>query len=302
MALVVTTTFLTGCESDEERKLRLEREHEIKMAKIQSGQYAIERDQEHERRMAFIQRDQDIIQHEQRMAYIQRPVMPIAPGNYIDYRGNLDYGYWGPLGWTWHDPDSAYAIQSRRYVDYQIATGVLAAGYLSHALTRDRWERENRGGWKKTTVVVNNYTSVKGETLSKRQYDSNYKKAEVKQNKWKKEKRIQSKYAKDGWHQSFAKKKKAQDAASKKTTTQNTKSVYSKSSTKTVQKPKVDANKLKQEKLKAELKAKQAKRVADKKRQQAQQQARAKAEAKARKRREDAARKAKQKKVSQKKY
>ncbi len=60
--------------------------------------------------------------HEARMGYIQRPV---APGNYIDYRGNPNHGYWNHNGnWVWNDPRSGYATQSRNYVDYQISTGV----------------------------------------------------------------------------------------------------------------------------------------------------------------------------------
>lgn len=276
---------LSGCESDEEKQLRLERAHEVKMAKIASGQDALEDERAHERRMA----------------YIQRPVMPVAPGAYVDYRGNLDYGSWGLFGWTWHDRESSYAIQSRRYVDYQISTGYYDDDYLDRPYTRERFRTTHSNGWKKTNITVNNYTSVKGETLSKSQYASNVKKAEVKNTKWKKAKQTQSTYAKGGFKNKFAQAKKekaAKDAKAVKAnaTKTTTKSTYAKPS-KTVNT--VDKNKQKQAELKAKLKAKQkakADKAAKAKRDRAAKIARDKAAAKAR-----AKRAAKQKKQQQKK-
>lgn len=196
MILFCSTTLLTGCESDEEKASRVEHERIVEIAKLNNGQYAIEKEQEHERRMA----------------YIERPRMPVAPGSYIDYRGNTMYGSWDIFGnWVWHDRNSLYATQSRRYVDYQISTGALATGYLAHALTRDRWESNHRDGWTKTNITVNNYTSVNGKTLSKEKYNSNLKTAEVKNNKWKKDKKTQSTYAKGGFKNKFAKNKAVAD-------------------------------------------------------------------------------------------
>ncbi len=70
--LIVLIT-LTACESASEKELRLERAHQIKMAKIANGQDAIEQEMRHERSLAYIQR-------------------PVAPGSCIDYRGNPSYG------------------------------------------------------------------------------------------------------------------------------------------------------------------------------------------------------------------
>ena len=278
-------SVLAGCESAEEKRERVAFEREYALEKLRSGQTAIENEQAHERRMA----------------HIQRPVMPVAPGAYVDYRGNVEYGSWTLLGWVWHDRESPYAIQSRRYVDYQIATGYYDDDYLDTPYTQKRWTSTHKNGWKKTNVTVNNYTSVKGETLSASQYKSNVKKAEVKNTKWKKAKQTQSTYAKGGFKNSFAKAKKekaAKDAKIAATTKKPVvKSTYAKQ-TKTVNTT-VDKNKQKQADLKAKLKAKQkakADKAAKAKRERAAKIARDKAAAKAR-----AKRAAKQKKQQQKK-
>ena len=276
-------SFLSGCESAEEKQLRLERAHEIKMAKIASGQDALEDEREHERRMA----------------YIQRPVMPVAPGSYVDYRGNLDYGHWGLLGWVWHDRDSSYAIQSRRYVDYQISTGYYDDDYLDRPYTRSRFDSTHKNGWQKTNITVNNYTSTSGKTLTKAQYSSNLKKAEVKNTKWKKEKKAQSTYAKGGFNNKFAKNKK--DADAKKNQSKFAKKPETKSNLGKSNAAK-SVDKKKQADLKAKLKAKQkAKKDAAAKAAKAKRDkiARDKAAAKARAKR--AKQKAKQQKKQQKK-
>ena len=113
VSLLVLTT--SACESDQEKETRLERAHQIKMAKINSGQDAVEQEMRHERSLAYIQR-------------------PVAPGSYIDYRGNPSYGYWNNGSWAWNNPQSQYAMQSRQYVDYQMATGVLATAVLTQSM------------------------------------------------------------------------------------------------------------------------------------------------------------------------
>lgn len=163
--LVVLTMALatSGCETDQERELRLERNHQVKMAKIESGQDAIEQEMLHERKMAYIQR-------------------PVAPGSYIDYRGNTAYGYWDDGYWVWNNPQSRYAMESRSYVDYQIATGVVVGAVLTQAM----WNSNNRGGWKNTSITVNNYTTVNGKTMTKAAYKAKTKKLNKKLSKNKK--------------------------------------------------------------------------------------------------------------------
>lgn len=149
--IIVVGTSLSGCETAEEKELRRARQHELELARIESGYY----EQLNKSR------------HEERMAYYNRPV---APGAYVDYRGNLQYGYWNAFGnWEWHDPNSIYAQQSRNYVSYQIATGVLAAS-AAYALTRNSWESSNPGGWRTTNVTVNNYTSSEGKSITEADY------------------------------------------------------------------------------------------------------------------------------------
>ena len=284
LTALMLTTVLTGCESADEKKLRLDRDFEIRKIEAANGTAA--------------QREEN--RHERQMAYIQRPVMPIAPGNYIDYRGNATYGSWGLLGWTWYDTDSSYARESRRYVDYQISSGYYSDNYLDQPYSRQRFDNKHQDGWKQTTVVVNNYTSAKGgKPLTEKQFKTNTKKAEVKNTKWKKDKKVQSTYAKKGFHSNFKKNKAQSDAK------------------KTPVKPKVPAKPLtakqkqdqKNAKLKADLKAKQKakkdKVARDKKakadkiaRDKAQKKAKAKRDAKEKAKREAAARK----RAAQKKY
>jgi len=147
--LLITACALlaSGCESDNERQVRLDREHQIKLAKISSGQDVIEQEMRHERSMAYIQR-------------------PVAPGAYTDYRGNTQYGYWNSGSWAWNNPQSPYAMQSRQYVDYQMATGVVATAVLTQAL----FNSNNSSGWQQKNVTVNNYTSTTGKPIDKATY------------------------------------------------------------------------------------------------------------------------------------
>jgi hypothetical protein len=164
IALIASVVlFTTACETDEERELRLDRQHEIKMAKIESGQDAMEQEMRHERNLAYIQR-------------------PVAPGNYTDYRGNSSYGYWNSGSWMWNDPNSHYASQSRHYVDYNMSMGVLGTAVLTQAL----FNSNNSNGWQKTEVNVNNYTSISGDKIDKTKYNKNLKKADKKVKKQKK--------------------------------------------------------------------------------------------------------------------
>lgn len=230
--LLISTMALTisACESDQERELRLDREHEIRLAKINNGQDAIEQEQRHERSLAYIQR-------------------PVSPGNYIDYRGNSSYGYWDSGSWAWNNPQSQYAMQSRQYVDYQMATGVLATAVL----TQSMWNSSNSGGWKKTNVTVNNYTSTSGKTISKSAYTAKNKaiaksaKAKAKSKKktvvvtkkpagkWDSKRTTKPTYAKGGFSNKFAanSKKAAAVKTNKKSYTKTkTKKSYSKPKTK----------------------------------------------------------------------
>lgn len=161
---------VSACESASEKELRLERNYQIKMAKIANGQDAIEQEMRHERSLAYIQR-------------------PIAPGSYIDYRGNSSYGYWQNGGWLWNDPQSSYAMQSRQYVDYQMATGVLTTAVLTQAL----WNSNHSSGWQSTNVTVNNYTSTDGKTISKAKYKKRNKSIARKRNKAKAKAKLKAK-------------------------------------------------------------------------------------------------------------
>lgn len=164
---------LTGCGKSEEDK---QREHEIKLAKIQSGQDLAEKEMSHERQLAYYSQP--------------RPIAPIAAGNYIDYRGNLQYGYWDNFGnWRWNNESSAQAMQTRSYLDYQVATGVLAASALAVALSRDDWGRDHRGGWKKQVIVVDKYTSRTGKVISKSEYEANARAAKAERKAWKAKKK-----------------------------------------------------------------------------------------------------------------
>tara|TARA_B100000700_G_scaffold311500_1_gene393521 strand:+ start:124235 stop:125353 length:1119 start_codon:yes stop_codon:yes gene_type:complete len=164
---------LTGCGKSEEQ---LQREHEIKLAKIQSGQDLAEKEMAHEQKLAYYSQP--------------RPVAPIAAGNYVDYRGNLQYGYWDTFGnWRWHNEDSVQAAQTRSYLDYQVATGVIAASALAVALSRDDWDRKHRGGWKKDVIVVEHATGRDGRTLSQSEYESRAKAAKAERDMWKAKKK-----------------------------------------------------------------------------------------------------------------
>jgi len=207
----MAVTSLTGCESSEEKELRLDREHEIRMAREENGSAEASRERSHERSLAYIQR-------------------PIAPGNYIDYRGNLSHGYWNSGSWMWNDPRSGYATQSSHYVDYQMSMGLLSTAVLTQAL----FNRNNSGGWQSTNVQVNNYTSISGKTISKKKYKkrnkslTKKKKAQAKKrkklkakqpktvskstgikkdDKWKSKRDTKSTYAKGGFKDKFAKNK-----------------------------------------------------------------------------------------------
>lgn len=164
---------LTGCGKSEEQ---LQREHEIKLAKIQSGQDLAEKEMDHERKLAYYSQP--------------RPVAPIAAGSYVDYRGNLQYGYWDQLGqWRWHNENSMQATQTRSYLDYQVATGVLAASALAVALSRDDWSRDHRSGWKKEVIVVDRATGRDGRSLSQSEYESRSKAAKAERDMWKAKKK-----------------------------------------------------------------------------------------------------------------
>lgn len=164
---------VTGCGKSEEQ---LQREHEIKLAKIQSGQDLAEKEMDHERKLAYYSQP--------------RPVAPIAAGSYVDYRGNLQYGYWDQLGqWRWHNENSMQATQTRSYLDYQVATGVLAASALAVALSRDDWSRDHRSGWKKEVIVVDRATGRDGRSLSQSEYESRSKAAKAERDMWKAKKK-----------------------------------------------------------------------------------------------------------------
>ena len=175
LALVGLTAalVLTGCGKSEEQ---LQREHEIKLAKIQSGQDLAEKEMEHDRKLAYYSQP--------------RPIAPIAAGSYVDYRGNLQYGYWDTFGnWRWHNENSMQATQTRSYLDYQVATGVLAASALAVALSRDDWSRDHRSGWKKEVIVVDRATGRDGRALSQSEYESRSKAAKAESAMWKAKKK-----------------------------------------------------------------------------------------------------------------
>jgi hypothetical protein len=168
--LATLLILTTGCGSEEDKQ----RAHEIRMAKIESGQALVEEEMDHERRMAYS---------------VPRPTAPIAMGTYIDYRGNPAYGHWDIFGnWVWSNPNGMYATQTRHYLDYQVATGVLGAGVLAMALTRDSWDRDHRDGWKSRPVVVKNYISSDGKQISKKEYKKRQATAQKKRDTWKKNK------------------------------------------------------------------------------------------------------------------
>ena len=211
-SVVLAVVILSGCESAEEKELRLDREHEIRMQREMNGSAEASRERSHERSLAYIQR-------------------PIAPGSYIDYRGNSSYGYWNNGGWVWNNPQSQYAISSGHYVDYGMATGVLTTAVLSQAL----FNSNNSNGWQSTNVTVNNYTSTGGKTISKEKYTkrnkrlTKKKKAQAKKrkltktkssktvnkstgtkkvNKWESKRKAKPTYAKGGFQNKFAKNQK----------------------------------------------------------------------------------------------
>lgn len=144
----MAVTSLSGCESASEKELRLDREHEIRMQREDNGSAEASRERSHERSLAYIQR-------------------PVAPGSYIDYRGNTNHGYWNNGSWAWNNPQSSYASESRQYVDYGLATGVLATAVLTQAL----FSNNNSDGWQKSNVTVNNYTSVDNKVISKEKFN-----------------------------------------------------------------------------------------------------------------------------------
>lgn len=171
VGLATSLLLMSGCDRTEEDK---QRDHEIRMAKIQSGQDLAEGQMHHERQMAYS---------------VPRPIAPIGMGTYVDYRGNLQYGNWDAWGnWRWHDQDSMYATQTRSYLDYQVATGVLTATAIGIALSRDSWDRDHRDGWQSRPVVVKNYTSSDGKSISKNEYKKRQAVAQKKRGTWKKDK------------------------------------------------------------------------------------------------------------------
>jgi hypothetical protein len=236
--LLITACALlaSGCESDNERQVRLDREHQIKLAKISSGQDVIEQEMRHERSMAYIQR-------------------PVAPGAYTDYRGNTQYGYWNSGSWAWNNPQSPYAMQSRQYVDYQMATGVVATAVLTQAL----FNSNNSSGWQQKNVTVNNYTSTTGKPIDKATYTTRNKavttkyktrakattvkstvvKPAVKKapSKWDSKRKAAPTYAKGGFKNTFEKNKQKSTYAKNNTKPKVKKSAYSGPKT-TYKKPK----------------------------------------------------------------
>lgn len=240
----MAVTSLSGCETADEAEHR----RSIERLKVANGQDAIEQEMRHERSMAYIQR-------------------PIAPGSYIDYRGNTQHGYWQNGHWMWNDPQSRYAVASGHYVDYGMATGSLTTAALTYAL----FSRNNSNGWTHTEVTVNNYTSVDNEVISKEKYnkrnksltkkkkaqDRKRKAAKAKSpktvskstgtkkvdSKWKSKRKVEPEYGKKGFKSNFrSNKQKAADRKSYKAKNQTkykqAKSTYKKQKPSKQQRPK----------------------------------------------------------------
>lgn len=164
LALITTTLFgATACtERTAEERMQTER-------------------LSHERAMRRIDASENV-----HIAIAERPRGPVSPGNYGSHIGNPLAGYWSYGNWIWNPGLNPYREETNSYYDYRISVGGLAAGALVGALDRSSWERNNPRGYQKTTVVVNNYTSVSGKTISKAKFTANNKAAKKKHNKWKK--------------------------------------------------------------------------------------------------------------------
>lgn len=227
---IVVMAGLSGCERSEADK---QRAHEIRMAKIESGQDLKEREMSHQRSMAYYGYS------------VPRPIGPVAPGAYIDYRGNPAYGYWGASGfWHWNDPTGLYAMQTRNYLNYQVATGVMTAALVGAALSRDDWDRDNRGGWSERNVTVNKYYSKDGKEISKNEYGKRNAAYTAKRDKWKTDrKKFRSSYEKKNPEKVAALNKKSA-AIDKKRSSNVSKSSYAKGgSENTLKKPETKTTK-----------------------------------------------------------
>ena len=129
----------SGCSSEEDKQ----RAHELRMMKIQAGQYTNEGYSE--------------------PRYSARPV---GPGSYTNYMGDPQHGRWNQSGnWQWHNP---YGPQASQTSNYLIAAGLGATA--AHLFTKSRYESELKS--KPRTQSVTGYMDRSGKKISKTQFET----------------------------------------------------------------------------------------------------------------------------------
>lgn len=129
----------------------------------------IRQEQRHQETMVYYEAEMldELDDITENLAYTtSRPISPIEPGEYYSRIGDDDCGYWIGGRWEWYDEDSICANQNRRYYDYMVITGALAASELYRVRNYgyyNSWKsRPNYRGH----VVVDNYYGRSGKIIS----------------------------------------------------------------------------------------------------------------------------------------
>lgn len=93
----------------------------------------------------------------------------VQPGNYTNYYGSPQHGYWSNGTYHFNDPYSHAATSTNAFL-IGAGLGGLTAYALTKAASRSSWNSSHPGGYKPTTTSVTKYTSKSGY-ISKEEYN-----------------------------------------------------------------------------------------------------------------------------------
>lgn len=94
-------------------------------------------------------------------------------------------GYWLGGYWYWHDENSRCAIQTRRYNDYMVITGVLTASTLYNARSYSYYNTYRSKPSYRSSVTVNKYYGTSGKVINQSTYKTQQKTYTTSRNTWK---------------------------------------------------------------------------------------------------------------------